>query len=106
MGAALKLNSVTILNIRQDGNALDAAAQGAMQGVALIGNIVANIVAFMAFIAFLDAIVAWLGNLVGLDYLSFQVKVSYFLRLYNSSDIQNEVMDSEIQNDNIYYSLI
>jgi pyrimidine nucleoside transport protein len=60
---------------RTDGNALDAAAQGAMQGVMLIGNIVANIVAFMAFIAFLDAVVSWLGLLVGLDYLSFQVRL-------------------------------
>jgi len=44
-----------------------------MQGVLLIGNIVANIVAFMAFIAFLDAVVNWFGLMIGQEQLSFQV---------------------------------
>lgn len=47
-----------------------------MQGVMLIGNIAANIIAFMAFVAFLDAIVGWLGVMVGAEELSFQVKPS------------------------------
>jgi len=63
-------------SIKTEGNALDAAAQGATQGVALIGNIVANIIAFMAFIAFLDAMVNWLGILVGMEYLTFQYILS------------------------------
>jgi pyrimidine nucleoside transport protein len=59
-------------SIKPEGNALDAAAQGAVQGVILIANIAANVIAFMAFIAFLNAVIGWFGVLVGIDYLSFE----------------------------------
>lgn len=51
---------------------MDAAAQAAAQGFVLIGNIIANIIAMISFIAFLNAIINWLGTLAGQDQLSFE----------------------------------
>ena len=59
---------------------MDAAAQGATQGVLLIGNIAANVIAFLAFIPCLNAIFAWAGRIVatilGLDDLTFEVSMN------------------------------
>lgn len=58
---------------RTESNALDAAAQGAANAVFLVLNIVANLVAFLAFIAFLNGIISWLGSLLGAPYITFEV---------------------------------
>ena len=52
-------------------NALEAAGNGASQAIKICSNIVANLIAFLAFIAFLDAIVMWFGSIVGLS-ISFE----------------------------------
>ncbi|GAB6027649.1 hypothetical protein CHUAL_001890 [Chamberlinius hualienensis] len=52
-------------------NALEAAANGASNAVILVGNIVANLIAFIAFIAFLNFIVSWFFMLIGYDYVTF-----------------------------------
>lgn len=52
---------------------MDAAAQGAAQGFILIGNIVANLIAVISFVAFLNAIIGWLGWLAGQEQLTFEV---------------------------------
>ena len=64
-----------LIDVRTSGSALDAAAQGAAQGVMLIGNIAANVIAVMAFVAFLNAVFNWFGLLVGFDELSFEVRL-------------------------------
>jgi pyrimidine nucleoside transport protein len=48
-----------------DSSALDAASNGASQGIMLILNIIANLVAFVAFIAFIDGMFKWVTYLVG-----------------------------------------
>jgi pyrimidine nucleoside transport protein len=50
---------------------LDAAASGASQAVSLVLNIIANLIAFVSFVAFLDSVVAWLALQVGFDYINF-----------------------------------
>ncbi|XP_008189872.1 sodium/nucleoside cotransporter 2 isoform X2 [Acyrthosiphon pisum] len=55
-----------------EGNVMDAACKGAQFGLKIIGAIVANIVAFVSFVAFINAIISWLGHLVGLDDLTFE----------------------------------
>jgi len=52
---------------------MDAACKGAQFGLKIIGAIVANIVAFVSFVAFINAIISWLGHLVGIEDLSFEV---------------------------------
>ncbi len=39
----------------------------------LVANIMANLIAFMAFLAFLDAVLAWIGDMVDIPELSFKV---------------------------------
>lgn len=54
-------------NFRTDSSILDAAANGAGAAINLILNIIANLVSFVAFIAFADAILMWITYLMGFD---------------------------------------
>lgn len=58
---------------------LDAASAGATVGITLVLGIAANLVAFVAFIAFLNGVVNWFGFLVGFDDLTFE---SIFSKLF------------------------
>ncbi|XP_013176838.1 PREDICTED: solute carrier family 28 member 3-like [Papilio xuthus] len=49
----------------EDQSALSAATRGATNGVALIMNIIANLVAFVAVIAFLNGVLGYCGGLLG-----------------------------------------
>jgi nucleoside permease NupC len=40
---------------------------------ALVSNIVANLIVFLALLAFLDAIIAWLALMIGKDGWTFEV---------------------------------
>lgn len=69
---------------RTEANALDAAAQGAANAVFLVLNIIANLIAFLAFIAFLNGIISWFGGLLGAPYVTFEVNI--VLDSFNSSN--------------------
>lgn len=51
---------------------MDAASNGANLAINIVLGITANIVAFMAFVAFLNGLVEYLGVLVGYDGISFE----------------------------------
>lgn len=51
---------------------MDAASNGAFAAVQLIAGIIANLVAFVSFVAFLNSVVGWLGMLVGYDFLTVE----------------------------------
>ncbi|XP_076326652.1 solute carrier family 28 member 3-like isoform X2 [Tachypleus tridentatus] len=53
-------------------NAIEAAIKGASDAVTLVTNIAANLIAFLAFIRFLDSIFGWIGLIVGWNFLSFE----------------------------------
>ncbi|XP_055387518.1 sodium/nucleoside cotransporter 1 [Condylostylus longicornis] len=55
-----------------DSSILDAASNGASNAIPIVLGIAANIIAFIAFIAFLNGIINWLGYLVGLDNIDFE----------------------------------
>lgn len=57
---------------RKDKSVLDAASNGAFAAIALIAGITANLIAFVAFMKFLNGTAAWFGMLVGHDYVSFE----------------------------------
>ncbi|KAM5291800.1 sodium/nucleoside cotransporter 1 [Ctenodactylus gundi] len=61
-------------------NLLEAASSGAATSVQVVANIAANLIAFLAALAFIDSVLAWLGVLVGIPELSFQLICSYVLR--------------------------
>ncbi|WP_097026410.1 NupC/NupG family nucleoside CNT transporter [Clostridium peptidivorans] len=51
-------------------NVIDAAATGASEGLSLALNVGAMLLAFIALIAFINSIIAWVGGLLGADFLS------------------------------------
>ncbi|CAK1549012.1 unnamed protein product [Leptosia nina] len=50
---------------RQDQSALSAATRGATNGIALVLNIIANLVAFVAAVAFFNGVLSYCGGLLG-----------------------------------------
>lgn len=52
---------------------LEAASNGTAVGLLIIGNIVANLIGFLAFLAFLNSLLTWFGEIVLLDFISFEV---------------------------------
>ncbi|XP_011648149.1 solute carrier family 28 member 3 [Pogonomyrmex barbatus] len=56
-----------------DTSILDAATNGALAAIPIILGIIANIVAFVSFIAFVNGILSWFGGLVGYDQLSLEI---------------------------------
>ncbi|XP_053128479.1 sodium/nucleoside cotransporter 1-like [Hemicordylus capensis] len=63
----------------EEKNVLEAAGNGAAVSVGLVANIAANLIAFLAVLEFINASLAWLGGLVNLPELSFQLICSYVL---------------------------
>ena len=55
-------------------NAMEAAANGAMNAIKLVAGICACLIAFMGIIGFVNATLAWLGSRIGKPELSFQVR--------------------------------
>ncbi|CAH1713762.1 sodium/nucleoside cotransporter 2-like [Aphis gossypii] len=66
------IDQICTKKTNDEGNVMDAACKGAQFGLKIIGAIVANIVAFVSFVAFINAIITWLGHLVGFEDLSFE----------------------------------
>ncbi|XP_038606253.1 sodium/nucleoside cotransporter 1-like [Tachyglossus aculeatus] len=63
----------------EEQNILEAASSGAATSVVLIANIAANLVAFLAMLAFINAVLSWLGEMVDIEGLNFQLICSYVL---------------------------
>ncbi|XP_067431730.1 solute carrier family 28 member 3-like [Thunnus thynnus] len=58
-------------------NVLEAASQGASNAVGLVANIVVNLIAFLALLAFFDGVLSWLGGMLDCPQLSFSLICSY-----------------------------
>ena len=55
---------------------ISAASQGAVNAVSIVLNVIATLIAVLAFVAFLNGILSWLGSIVGLHYMSFEFLLS------------------------------
>jgi CNT family concentrative nucleoside transporter len=62
-----------------DVNVLDAATRGASEGLALALNVGAMLLAFIALIAFGNAVLGWAGGLVGVEDLTLQRLLGWVL---------------------------
>jgi CNT family concentrative nucleoside transporter len=60
-------------------NVIDAASSGAIDGVKLAVNVGVMIIAFLGLLAAVNALLGWLGGLFGLQQLSLQRILSYFM---------------------------
>ncbi|XP_058012460.1 sodium/nucleoside cotransporter 1-like [Ahaetulla prasina] len=63
----------------EEKNILEAAGNGATVSVGLVANIAANLIAFLAVLAFINAALSWLGGMINVPQLSFQLICSYVL---------------------------
>ncbi|XP_008060278.1 sodium/nucleoside cotransporter 1 isoform X1 [Carlito syrichta] len=61
-------------------NLVEAASSGAAISVKVVANIAANLIAFLAVLEFINATLSWLGAMVNIEGLSFQLICSYILR--------------------------
>ncbi|KAK7798876.1 hypothetical protein U0070_014253 [Myodes glareolus] len=61
-------------------NLVEAASAGAAISVKVVANIAANLIAILAVLAFINAALSWLGDMVDIQGLSFQLICSYVLR--------------------------
>jgi CNT family concentrative nucleoside transporter len=64
--------SLAMDQTRIDANVIDAAARGASEGLRLAANVAAMLLAFIALIALLNALVGWIGGMVGFTDLSLE----------------------------------
>lgn len=58
---------------RDEKNILEAASSGASASIGLVANIAANLIAFLAILAFINEALSWLGGMVGYPSITFQV---------------------------------
>ena len=58
-------------------NIVDAAAKGAIDGLGLVLNIGAILLAFVALIALINGLIGWIGGMFGIDNLSLQSILGY-----------------------------
>lgn len=61
----------------EERNLIEAAAKGASTAISLVANVAAMLITFFAFIAFFNAVLSYIGSMVGYSELSFQVICSY-----------------------------
>lgn len=64
----------------KDSSVIEAAANGAAQGVQLAINVAAMLMAFIALVALLNFLLGWGGGLVGFPDLSLQTMLGFVLR--------------------------
>ena len=62
----------------EESNALEAMYVGAIDGLKICGYILANILAIISVLEFVNSVLEWLGNLVNIDNLSFQVNTALY----------------------------
>lgn len=63
-----------------DSSVVEAAANGAAQGLQLAINVAAMLMAFVALVAMLNAGLGWVGDLVGIAHLSLQAILGFLLK--------------------------
>jgi pyrimidine nucleoside transport protein len=56
-----------------ENSVLDAATKGVLLGIQLVLGIIANLIAFVSFVAFFNGVLSWLGVLVGVENLTLEV---------------------------------
>lgn len=60
--------------LRKCTSMFEATSQGASGAVVLVANIVVNLIAFLALLAFFNGVLSWLGGMFDCPQLSFSVK--------------------------------
>ena len=86
-----------ILCYSDENSVLDAATKGAMLGIQLVLGIIANLIAFVSFIAFFNGMLSWFGMLVGVEGLTLEVSYTPVRNGINSSVfLRNKLLNMEL----------
>lgn len=72
-GTPVTATGVAKMGKSEYANVIDAAARGAGDGVKLMINVVAMLLAFIALVAMFNALLGWIGGLVGYEGLTMQM---------------------------------
>jgi nucleoside permease NupC len=62
-----------VILFSEETSAMEAVSNGAVSAVHLTIAVVANLIVFVAILAFLNATIAWLGSLIGQNEWSLEV---------------------------------
>jgi len=76
---------VLIFCYSEESSVVDAATKGAMMGTQLVLGIIANLIAFVSCVAFINGVLSWLGMLVGFEGLTLEVSYTAVRNGINSS---------------------
>jgi len=76
---SLTAGTVRLTVERPWANGIDAAATGASDGMKLVLNVAAMLIAFLGILAVVNALLGWIGGFVGLPQLSLEWIFSYML---------------------------
>ncbi|CAI4226565.1 unnamed protein product [Auanema sp. JU1783] len=61
----------------EESNALECISNGAVSAIELVAAIAANLIVFLALLAFIDSILSYFGGLIGYDGWSFELMLGY-----------------------------
>ena len=87
---------VLILCYSEETSVVDAATKGAMMGTQLVLGIIANLIAFVSFVAFINGMLWWFGMLVGYEGLTLEVSYTAVRKGINSSlFLRNKLLNLE-----------
>ncbi|KAG7522511.1 sodium/nucleoside cotransporter 2-like [Solea senegalensis] len=75
--SAFKTDQSIKIAVGDERNILEAASSGASASISLVANIAANLIAFLAILAFINAALSWFGGMVGYPEITFQLMCSY-----------------------------
>nr|XP_020487067.1 sodium/nucleoside cotransporter 2-like [Labrus bergylta] len=75
--SAFKSDQSIKVDCGDEQNILEAASSGASASIGLVANIAANLIAFLAILAFINEAFSWFGSMVGYPELTFQLICSY-----------------------------
>ncbi|XP_077867340.1 solute carrier family 28 member 3-like [Saccoglossus kowalevskii] len=80
LGRPTTLNVINISTPkRKEKNILEAATNGAIDGLNICANVTTQLIAIISTLAFINAVLSWLGSMVDHPELSFQFICSYVL---------------------------
>ena len=63
-----------ILSCSPEINIFEAASNGCSVAAKTVAAVISNFIAFLAFLAWINSVLSWIGGMVGHEELSFEVK--------------------------------
>ncbi len=82
---------------RKERNIIEAASAGASAAIKIVANVIANLIAFISMLHFLNSTLTWFGNRVGIEELTFEVRAMWGLK-YKARKLKQKQKQKQILN--------